>query len=67
MKKSDVIQHFGSQAEIANAMTIAGYPISQPAVSKWPELVPPLRAFQLERMTSGALVAEESSSPQQAA
>lgn len=66
MKKSDVINHFGSQAAVAQVMTAAGYQISQPAISKWPERVPLLRAFQLERITKGALVVEDPS-PKQAA
>lgn len=58
MQKSDVIQYFGSQAKVAKALSDAGYKISKPAISKWPEEIPGLRAFQLERITSGALKAD---------
>lgn len=58
MKKIDVLNHFGSQADVASALTAGGYPISQPAICKWPEDVPPLRAFQIERITNGKLSAE---------
>lgn len=55
MKKSDVLAYFGTQAGIAEALSAAGYNVSQPAISKWPEDVPELRAFQLERITNGKL------------
>lgn len=58
MKKSDVLKYFGSQADVAQALTNGGYPISQPAICKWPDDVPPLRAFQIERITNGELTAE---------
>jgi arginine repressor len=58
MKKTDVLNHFGSQANVAKALTDKGYRISQPAVCKWPEDVPSLRAFQIERITNGKLSAE---------
>lgn len=65
MKKSNVIEHFGSQYRVAKALTDAGYPITQPAVSSWPETIPEKRAYQLERITNGELKAEYAS--QQAA
>lgn len=67
MKKVDVINHFGTQADVASALSRAGWPISQPAVSKWPENVPELRAFQLERITDGALRADSVPEPLTAA
>lgn len=63
MKKSEVLNHFGSQRAVAQRLTAAGYPISQPAVCKWPEDVPLLRAFQIERITDGALKAEQPDQP----
>lgn len=50
MKKADAVAHFGTQQKLANALGIA--PAS---VSQWGEDIPPLRAFQLERITDGAL------------
>lgn len=47
MLKSDVLAHFGSQQKLADALTEAGFPISQRAVSGWPELVPQHRAQQI--------------------
>ncbi|MGB0662808.1 MAG: Cro/CI family transcriptional regulator [Pontibacterium sp.] len=55
MKKSTVIEYFGSQYRLAKALTDAGFPISQPAVSSWPDEIPEKRAYQLERITKGAL------------
>lgn len=62
MNKSDVIKHFGNATKVADALGI-----SQAAVSQWGKKVPDLRAFQLERITNGALVAEQPASSQQAA
>lgn len=50
MKKSAAIDYFGSQAKLADAIGV-----SQAAISKWPEDVPELRAYQIERLTQGAL------------
>lgn len=52
MKKADAIQYFGSQTKLAQALSIA--PAS---VSQWGDEVPELRAFQIERLTSGRLKA----------
>lgn len=60
MKKSDVLDHFHTQAAVAEALTTAGYRISQPAVSKWGELVPEIQARRLSKITGGALVFDES-------
>ena len=65
MKKSDVIKRFGSQAAVADALTKAGYECSQPAVSKWAEDIPPLRAYQLREIESAE--SSDSESPSQAA
>ena len=50
MTKKEVINFFGSQTAIAKALSI-----SQAAVSKWGDDVPPLRALQLEFITNGKL------------
>lgn len=47
MLKSDVLAHFGSQQKLATALTDAGFPISQRAISGWPDLVPQHRAQQI--------------------
>lgn len=52
MKKSDAIKHFGSQTRLAEAINV-----SQAAISKWPEDVPELRAYQIEHLTGGELKA----------
>lgn len=38
---------------------MAGYDITQPAISKWPEAVPALRQIQIEKITGGALKADQ--------
>ena len=50
MRKQDVIEYFGTMTLAADALGI-----SVPAVSQWPEIVPELRALQLERVTGGKL------------
>lgn len=45
MKKSTAVKKAGSAYRLAKLLGI-----SKQAVSKWPETVPPLRVFQLERM-----------------
>ncbi|GAB1059901.1 MULTISPECIES: Cro/CI family transcriptional regulator [Shewanella] len=60
MKKSDVLNFFQTQQKVAASLTEAGFPISQAAVSKWGDNVPPLRAYQLERITNGKLMADDS-------
>ncbi len=50
MRKADAIAHFGSVAQVAAALGI-----STQAVSQWGELIPPLRAIVLQRVTRGAL------------
>lgn len=62
MKKKDVIAHFGSVGAVADALKIKGS-----AVSQWGEKVPVRRAYELERITSGALRVESDSDQQQAA
>jgi hypothetical protein len=53
MYKADVIEYFGSQRQVAVALNI-----SHVAVSKWPCVIPELRACQIEKITKGALKAE---------
>ncbi|MCU8015884.1 Cro/CI family transcriptional regulator [Shewanella sp. SM72] len=64
MKKADAIAHFGSQVKLATAVGV-----SQAAISKWPDDVPELRAFQIERLTDGQLKATalQLANPEQAA
>lgn len=50
MRKSDVIQHFGSQAAIGRELGIG-----KAAVSKWPPLVPRPWAAELHIRTRGKL------------
>jgi DNA-binding transcriptional regulator YdaS (Cro superfamily) len=52
MKKAAAIGHFGSQAKLAAAIGV-----SQAAISKWPDDVPELRAYQIELLTGGELKA----------
>lgn len=52
MRKADVLDHFGTQQRVADALTAAGFPISQRGVSGWPDLVPLDRATQLEHITA---------------
>ena len=53
MKKYDAIKRFGTQSKSAEDLNV-----SQAAISKWPEDIPPLRAYQIEQLTQGALKAE---------
>lgn len=50
MNKSDVISYFGTGTEVAKALGI-----KPSAVYQWPQEVPQLRAFQIEKLTNGAL------------
>lgn len=51
--KSEVINHFGSVGNVAAALNITSQ-----AVSMWPEVVPLVRQYQIERLTNGALVTD---------
>ncbi|MBU2113691.1 MAG: Cro/Cl family transcriptional regulator [Gammaproteobacteria bacterium] len=53
MKKKDVIDHFGGVVETAKALGIKSQ-----SVSGWPDDVPELRAFQIEKITGGQLKAD---------
>ncbi|MCH4294201.1 Cro/CI family transcriptional regulator [Shewanella sp. 3B26] len=50
MKKSAAIAHFGSESNLAKALGI-----TRAAVNQWPDDVPRLRAFELEKLTEGKL------------
>lgn len=50
MHKKSVISHFGSPAAVAKFLGIA-----RSAVSQWPDPIPMGRAYQLEKLTKGAL------------
>ena len=50
MRKEDVIQHFGSEVAVAEALEI-----SRQAVNKWPDTVPEGVAYKLQVMTAGLL------------
>lgn len=48
-----MIKHFGGVVKVASALKI-----DHSAVSQWGENVPQLRAFEIERITNGALKAD---------
>lgn len=50
MKKAEVIEYFGGVVKTAKALGI-----TKGAVSQWGEQIPMLRAYQIERITSGRL------------
>ena len=50
MRTQDAIRHFQTPAALAAALGI-----KRQAVPQWGVLVPKLRAYELERLTSGAL------------
>ena len=49
-KKSEVIAFFGGVSKTASA-----FDITKGAVSQWPELIPEVRARQLEEITNGEM------------
>ena len=53
MKKDEVLAYYGTQRQLAQALGI-----TQAAVAQWRE-VPMLRQYQLERLTGGALKAQD--------
>ncbi|KAA0017124.1 Cro/Cl family transcriptional regulator [Salinicola corii] len=53
MRKSDVIDHFGSITAVAEALEI-----TTQYVSMWPEVVPRSRQWQIEVLTDGKLKAQ---------
>ena len=53
VKKADVINYFGSAAELARKLNI-----SEAAISQWGESIPQVRAYQIEVLTGGKLKAD---------
>jgi DNA-binding transcriptional regulator YdaS (Cro superfamily) len=53
MTKSDAIKYFGSTSALAKALSL-----TYEAVRQWKE-VPELRQYQIERITEGALKANQ--------
>jgi len=51
MLTSDAVNYFGSQAAVAQELGI-----TPGAVTNWRGVVPPLRAYQLQELTGGAIV-----------
>lgn len=52
MRKSDVIEHYGSATAVARALGIG-----KAFVSKWGDDVPQRYAYEIERLTDGKLKA----------
>ena len=52
MRKLEAISHFGNATNLAKALGI-----NSSAVYQWPDEVPRLRAFEIERITNGELKA----------
>jgi transcriptional repressor of cell division inhibition gene dicB len=50
MRKADAIKHYTTEQGVANALGI-----TRQAVSKWPDVIPPQRAIELEMISKGAL------------
>ncbi|HDO1375214.1 TPA: Cro/Cl family transcriptional regulator [Aeromonas veronii] len=59
MKKEDAISYFGSAAELARSLNI-----SEPAVSRWGDIIPKGRAYQIEVLTGGKLKADQHNTAQ---
>lgn len=53
MRKSEVIEHFGSVTAVAKALEL-----TTQAVSMWPETVPRNRQWQIDVLTDGKLKAQ---------
>lgn len=54
MLKQDVIDHFGDVKTAAKALNI-----KPAAIYQWGERIPMLRAYEIERITRGALKADD--------
>lgn len=50
MNKDEVLKHFGGVGAVAQALGV-----KSAAVSQWGEIVPARRAYEIERITDGAL------------
>lgn len=55
MRKSEVINYFGGVCKTATALGI-----KHPSVSEWPEIIPEVRAYQVEKITNGLLKFDQS-------
>jgi DNA-binding transcriptional regulator YdaS (Cro superfamily) len=53
MKTKAAISYFGSKSQLAKSLGV-----TKGAVSQWPDDVPELRAYQIERLTNGKLKAD---------
>lgn len=53
MKKRTAISHFGSSTKLAEQLQI-----TKQSISQWGDDIPPLRAFEIERITNGELKAD---------
>ena len=51
MKKSDVINYFKTQEEIARRLKV-----TPSSISKWGEIIPIERAIEISRLTNGELI-----------
>ncbi len=59
MKTSTVLLYFKNKVNIGNALGIG-----KSAISQWGETVPVRRAYELERITNGALKVNHSNEPE---
>lgn len=50
MKKADVVNYFGNEVKVAKALGI-----TKGAVNQWSDRIPLARAYQIEKITKGAL------------
>lgn len=50
MRKSHVVEYFGTKAQLFHAMNQAGYSITRQAIHKWPEVIPKKRAEQIREI-----------------
>lgn len=62
MRKVDAITYFGSVGALAEKLGITGA-----AVSQWGDDIPVRRAYEIERMTNGALRVDSQSALKSAA
>lgn len=54
MKTSDVLLHFGNKSKVSKALGI-----TKSAISQWGDVVPKLRAYEIEIVTKGELKASK--------
>ena len=59
MNKEAAIAHFGGALKLSKALGL-----SPAAISQWGETVPVRRAYELERVTNGALKVNHSNEPE---